>query len=174
MTSHRVRTILRGMFAVVKDVFVFILTGFFTCLRTWVPWTQKSSLHWLQRLYRAKLPLTLALLGMWHTASSPPPIICLCIILFVLLITHTLIEIYPGKSTVVKAITGVQTVRFKNELERNITIKLGYANAKLYQVCPENVGASNHLLLSLSLNTMCTSFVVDNQTCRRKEWTKVS
>jgi translation initiation factor 2 subunit 3 len=25
----------------------------------------------------------------------------------------------------------VQTVRFKNELERNITIKLGYANAKV-------------------------------------------
>ena len=32
-----------------------------------------------------------------------------------------------------KAISGVQTVRFKNELERNITIKLGYANAKIYQ-----------------------------------------
>ena len=28
--------------------------------------------------------------------------------------------------------SGVQTVRFKNELERNITIKLGYANAKIY------------------------------------------
>jgi translation initiation factor 2 subunit 3 len=27
----------------------------------------------------------------------------------------------------------VQTVRFKTELERNITIKLGYANAKIYQ-----------------------------------------
>lgn len=38
-----------------------------------------------------------------------------------------------GKSTVVKSISGVQTVRFKNELERNITIKLGYANAKIYQ-----------------------------------------
>ena len=38
-----------------------------------------------------------------------------------------------GKSTVVKAISGVHTVRFKNELERNITIKLGYANAKIYQ-----------------------------------------
>ena len=25
----------------------------------------------------------------------------------------------------------LQTVRFKNELERNITIKLGYANAKV-------------------------------------------
>ena len=28
-----------------------------------------------------------------------------------------------------------QTVRFKNELERNITIKLGYANAKVYKRC---------------------------------------
>jgi translation initiation factor 2 gamma subunit (eIF-2gamma) len=27
----------------------------------------------------------------------------------------------------------LQTVRFKNELERNITIKLGYANAKIYK-----------------------------------------
>ena len=40
----------------------------------------------------------------------------------------------------VKAISGVQTVRFKNELERNITIKLGYANAKIYKceddACP--------------------------------------
>lgn len=33
----------------------------------------------------------------------------------------------------VKAISGVQTVRFKNELVRNITIKLGYANAKIYK-----------------------------------------
>lgn len=32
-----------------------------------------------------------------------------------------------------KAISGVQTVRFKNEMVRNITIKLGYANAKIYQ-----------------------------------------
>lgn len=35
-----------------------------------------------------------------------------------------------------KAISGVQTVRFKNELERNITIKLGYANAKIYKGDP--------------------------------------
>lgn len=31
----------------------------------------------------------------------------------------------------VKAISGVMTVRFKNELVRNITIKIGYANAKV-------------------------------------------
>ncbi|CAG8625437.1 5095_t:CDS:10 [Funneliformis caledonium] len=46
----------------------------------------------------------------------------------------TIGHVAHGKSTVVKAISGVQTVRFKNELERNITIKLGYANAK--EDCP--------------------------------------
>lgn len=49
--------------------------------------------------------------------------------------TGTIGHVAHGKSTVVKAISGVQTVRFKNELERNITIKLGYANAKIYK-CP--------------------------------------
>jgi translation initiation factor 2 subunit 3 len=45
----------------------------------------------------------------------------------------TIGHVAHGKSTVVKALSGVQTVRFKNELERNITIKLGYANAKVYK-----------------------------------------
>ena len=45
----------------------------------------------------------------------------------------TIGHVAHGKSTVVKAISGVQTVRFKNELIRNITIKLGYANAKVYK-----------------------------------------
>jgi translation initiation factor 2 subunit 3 len=44
---------------------------------------------------------------------------------------------------VVKALSGVQTVRFKNELERNITIKLGYANAKIFKCdnekCPRPI-----------------------------------
>ena len=44
--------------------------------------------------------------------------------------TGTIGHVAHGKSTVVKAISGVMTVRFKNELVRNITIKLGYANAK--------------------------------------------
>merc|ERR1719345_130439 len=47
----------------------------------------------------------------------------------------TIGHVAHGKSTVVKAISSVQTVRFKSELERNITIKLGYANAKIYR-CP--------------------------------------
>merc|ERR1712066_880878 len=46
----------------------------------------------------------------------------------------TIGHVAHGKSTVVKAISGVHTVRFKNELERNITIRLGYANAKLYGI----------------------------------------
>ena len=52
----------------------------------------------------------------------------------------TIGHVAHGKSTLVKAVSGVQTVRFKNELVRNITIKLGYANAKIYkcdnQECP--------------------------------------
>jgi len=45
----------------------------------------------------------------------------------------TIGHVAHGKSTVVKALTGVLTVRFKNEKERNITIKLGYANAKIFK-----------------------------------------
>lgn len=41
------------------------------------------------------------------------------------LFSGTIGHVAHGKSTIVKAISGVQTVRFKNELERNITIKLG-------------------------------------------------
>jgi len=55
----------------------------------------------------------------------------------------TIGHVAHGKSTVVKAISTVQTVRFKNELERNITIKLGYANAKLYQI-DENTLDDDH------------------------------
>ncbi len=42
-----------------------------------------------------------------------------------------------GKSTVVWAISGVKTTRFHDELVRNITIQLGYANAKIYRA--ENI-----------------------------------
>jgi len=54
----------------------------------------------------------------------------------------TIGHVAHGKSTVVKAISGVQTVRFKNELERNITIKLGYANAKIYKAAPHVAAAA--------------------------------
>merc|ERR1712110_1323426 len=64
----------------------------------------------------------------------------------------TIGHVAHGKSTVVKALSGVHTVRFKNELERNITIKLGYANAKIYKckdkkctrpVCYTSMGSNN-------------------------------
>ena len=38
-----------------------------------------------------------------------------------------------GKSSLVKSLTGIETQKFSNEKERNITIKLGYANAKIYK-----------------------------------------
>ncbi|KAL0221494.1 hypothetical protein RCL1_001348 [Eukaryota sp. TZLM3-RCL] len=47
----------------------------------------------------------------------------------------TIGHVAHGKSTMVRAISGVHTIRFKSEIERNITIKLGYANAKLFR-CP--------------------------------------
>ncbi|KAK0425319.1 hypothetical protein QR680_009142 [Steinernema hermaphroditum] len=49
----------------------------------------------------------------------------------------TIGHVAHGKSTLVKAISGIHTVKFKNELERNITIKLGYANAKIYRCSNE-------------------------------------
>jgi len=48
----------------------------------------------------------------------------------------TIGHVAHGKSTVVKAISGVATQRFLGELERNITIKLGYANGKIFK-CPK-------------------------------------
>lgn len=50
----------------------------------------------------------------------------------------TIGHVAHGKSTLVKAISGIKTVRFKSELVRNITIKLGYANAKIYK-CNNNL-----------------------------------
>lgn len=50
----------------------------------------------------------------------------------------TIGHVAHGKSTVVKALTGTSTIRHKAEKERNITIKLGYANAKIYRVAAEH------------------------------------
>ena len=45
----------------------------------------------------------------------------------------TLGHVAEGKSTLVRALTGVKTQRHQKEQERNITIHLGYANCKVYQ-----------------------------------------
>merc|ERR1719447_2017648 len=50
----------------------------------------------------------------------------------------TIGHVAHGKSTVVRAISGVKTTRFREESVRNITIHLGYANAKLYKGIGEN------------------------------------
>lgn len=42
-----------------------------------------------------------------------------------------------GKSTLIKRLTGIITAKFKEEKERNCTIKLGYANCKIYK-CKNN------------------------------------
>jgi translation initiation factor 2 subunit 3 len=45
----------------------------------------------------------------------------------------TLGHVSEGKSTLIRALTGVKTQRYAKEQERNITIHLGYANCKIYQ-----------------------------------------
>jgi translation initiation factor 2 subunit 3 len=42
-------------------------------------------------------------------------------------------HVSDGKSTLTKSLTGVQTQRYAKEQETNITIRLGYANAKIYK-----------------------------------------
>mmetsp|Transcript_41021 Transcript_41021/g.116166 ORF Transcript_41021/g.116166 Transcript_41021/m.116166 type:complete len:461 (-) Transcript_41021:164-1546(-) len=53
----------------------------------------------------------------------------------------TIGHVAHGKSTVVRALSGIHTIRFKQEKERNITIKLGYANAKIYKLDNPEVAA---------------------------------
>lgn len=50
----------------------------------------------------------------------------------------TIGHVAHGKSTLVRSVSGTNTVRLFREKLRNITIKLGYANAKLYKCvnCP--------------------------------------
>lgn len=45
----------------------------------------------------------------------------------------TIGHVAHGKTTIVQCISGISTIKYKAELERNITIKLGYANAKIYE-----------------------------------------
>jgi translation initiation factor 2 subunit 3 len=47
----------------------------------------------------------------------------------------TIGHVAHGKSTLVKAISGVTTIRHTIELERNITIRLGYAINPSYFFC---------------------------------------
>lgn len=45
-------------------------------------------------------------------------------------------EVANGKSSVLRELTGTNLMRFKKEAEKNMTIKLGYTNTKIYK-CPK-------------------------------------
>jgi translation initiation factor 2 subunit 3 len=45
-------------------------------------------------------------------------------------------EVANGKSSILREITGVNLMKFKKEAEKNMTIKLGYTNTKIYK-CPK-------------------------------------
>ena len=46
----------------------------------------------------------------------------------------TIGHVAHGKSTIVKSLSGIDTGKFGREKQRNMTIKLGYANAKVKQI----------------------------------------
>ena len=56
-----------------------------------------------------------------------------------------------GKSTLVKSLTGVKTQAHSSELERNITINLGYANLFIYLDSEDKIHYSNKSLDGLTL-----------------------
>jgi len=51
----------------------------------------------------------------------------------------TLGSVSNGKSTIIKSLTGIATQKYTKELESSITIKLGYANCKIFKCneCPK-------------------------------------
>lgn len=55
-----------------------------------------------------------------------------------LVVISLLGRVSNGKSSLVKALTGINPMKHSNELKKNMSIKLGYTNIKLYkcQVCP--------------------------------------
>lgn len=81
----------------------------------------------------------------------------------------TIGHVAHGKSTVVKAISGVQTVRFKNELERNITIKLGYANAKIYKAEIPSIIPSSTTAATAATTAAPTTATDDDDANEEKE-----
>lgn len=68
----------------------------------------------------------------------------------------TIGHVANGKSTIVKYLTSKETQQFAKEKERNITIRLGYANAKIWKCAscpePECFSSSNSSLMSKRCN----------------------
>jgi len=50
-----------------------------------------------------------------------------------LVIIATQGRVANGKSSLIKALTGINAMKFSKEVEKNMTIKLGYTNAKFYK-----------------------------------------
>ena len=55
----------------------------------------------------------------------------------------TIGHVAHGKSSLTKALTGIDTVKFSSEKVNNITIKLGYANAKIFECSTPSCIAQN-------------------------------
>jgi len=71
-----------------------------------------------------------------------------------------------GKTTLVADLTGVHTSKHRDEIARNLTIRLGYANAKLWQ-CPMCHGAPDSYVTTRSTVTLAAP-----PTCsRHSDWT---
>ena len=54
-------------------------------------------------------------------------------------------KVADGKSTLVKVLSETSTQRYSNERERNITIKLGYANCKIFSNNTKNIITNEQL-----------------------------
>jgi translation initiation factor 2 subunit 3 len=56
-----------------------------------------------------------------------------------LVIIGTQGRVANGKSSLIRALTGINPMKFTKEAEKNMTIKLGYTNARFYKctICPE-------------------------------------
>lgn len=65
----------------------------------------------------------------------------------------TIGHVAHGKTTVVLALSGVKTIRTRDELKNNITMRLGYANAKIYQ-CPKCKGHDSYVSRSSKIENL--------------------
>jgi len=72
-----------------------------------------------------------------------------------------------GKSTLVKALSGATTQRDSREKERNITIKLGFANAKIFR-CDGGDGDMAHDTTFRSTSSKVLSCHCPLKTCRKE------
>src|SRR5205807_9480978 len=67
-----------------------------------------------------------------------------------------------GKSTLIKAISGVSTQKHSKEKDRGCTLKLGYANSTIYYQTDTDIITTNQALVDLNspyLKTKIISFV---------------